>query len=334
MNVLVTGGTGFIGRRVVEQAIARGHSVRVLTRGPEVADLPRGVTVARADLRSDRLTPALEGTDAVIHCAASMSTDPRAQQQDTVLATTNLLAAMEHASTRHIVGVSTLAVYDYRRVPEGSILDEDSPLEEDYAARGPYVAAKRQQEEAIRDRATDHGWRWTILRPGIVFGPGRTWFHHLGVRISPARWICYAGDAPLPLVHVESCARALVLALESATATGEILNLVDDDPPARRRYVEGLAARAQPSPAIHAVPWKLLDLLARTGGAATRLPLVSSGALPGLLRPAELHARCKPLRYTNQRARERLGWTPGSDWARALENALDQEAAERGSRRT
>lgn len=278
--------------------------------------------VVEHDLRQrSGLADALRGIECVVHCAASLGGDAAAQQADTVNATVNLLAAMSDAGVARIVGVSTFAIYDYERIPAGAALDERSPLAEPETARAPYTPAKLEQERMIRQAAESHGWSWVIARPGLVFGPGRTWFHHLGVQLSEARWLCLAPHSLLPLVHVEDCAEALVLAAERATRAGAVLNLVGDTPPTRREYVTALADATPSRPRVHEVPWDLLRGSAALAGwvnglAGGRLPL------PDLLRPASLDARAKPLRYPNDAARNALGWMPVRPWKEALLDAV------------
>lgn len=315
MNVMVTGGSGFIGRHIVAEALQRGHKVRVLMRsstGAVSSPTPdERVEWVGHDLRQAAgLASTLEGVDAIIHCAAAMDGDLDAQMAITVEGTRNLLEAMDDVGVRHIVGLSTFAIYDYLHLPAGSLLDENSPLEEHFDARAPYIRAKRKQEDLIREQSAAKGWKWTIVRPGIVFGRGRTWFHHLGMQLVPNRWVCLAGDSLLPLTYVESCAAAIVQALEAEAANRATLNIVDDDLPGRRRYMEALALRSAPRPSIASIPWALLESASRAASWTDRVLLFGKAPLPDLLRPASLHARCKPLRYSNQRAKQVLGWKP------------------------
>jgi nucleoside-diphosphate-sugar epimerase len=312
MNVVVTGSAGFIGRHVVAEAGKRGHRVQAWDRRSH-------------DLRNVAgLAQALAGVDAVIHCAASLGGDAQTQNADTVVATENLLAAMREAGVKQIVGVSSFAVYDYQAVPAGSALGEDSPLEEDFPARAPYILAKRKQEDLIRaaGEAGGQGLRFTIIRPGIVYGPGRTWFHHLGMQLGAAQWVCLAGDGLFPVTHVESCAEAIVLALESSDANSATLNIVDDDLPTRIAYVRELARRTTPQPKIRELPWSLLSMGAATAHTINHGLLLGKLPVPGLLDPASLAERCKPLFYPNARAKQTLHWTPRYGFVEGLERSL------------
>ncbi len=319
MTILVTGGTGFIGRHVVAELRRRGIGVRVLSRAPAGGTTSE---VVRWDLRDrDGLERVLEGMDGVIHCAASLGGDAETQRSDTVAGTRNLLEAMTAVGVKRLVGISSLAVYDFLRLPDGSALTEASPLEAEPGRRAPYIAAKLEQERLIDSHGEAGDWRWTILRPGLVFGPGRTWFHALGIRLGERRWVCLAPNGLLPVTHVESCAEAIVLALEAPAEPGTRLNLVDDSPPTRWQYIRALAGADRPSPALHSVSWEVLWRGARLMDAANR----GTGRrlrLPDLLDPPNLHARCKPLLYPNDRARSALGWTPRYEFQAAFARSV------------
>src|SRR5687768_5700852 len=129
MKLLVTGATGFLGRYVVAEALSRGHSVRAIVRPTGDANkLDGDVECVRVDLRSPRgLVEACRGIDAVIHCAAAKSGDFYAQFAGTVLATENLLKSMKETGVKHIVAISSLSVYDYRKLWSFQRLDESSP---------------------------------------------------------------------------------------------------------------------------------------------------------------------------------------------------------------
>ena len=234
MRILISGGGGFIGQHVAREARASGHDVTCTTRQQTSATENAKGSWMTADLATDRLD--LTGFEAVIHCAASLAGGAEEQKRDTVLATERLAAAAQKAGVRRFVLLSTFAVYDTTRLASGSVLDETTPRTTG-AGQHPYIAAKRRQEDLIQKHFED---RATILRPGLVYGPERTWFHHLGMQRG-TRWIILAGRGLLPIVHVASCARAAVLS--AATGIGaETLNLIDDNLPTRSAYAEKLAS--------------------------------------------------------------------------------------------
>jgi nucleoside-diphosphate-sugar epimerase len=238
------------------------------------------------------------------------------QRAITVDGTRRVVSAMRSAGAGRLVALSTFALYDYLAIPDGSLLSETSPLSNP-GSGGPYERAKREQEDLVRASALS----WTILRPGIVFGRNRTWSYHIGWR-GLRRWVCYAGDSTLPLSYVENCAEAVAACLSGPASERAILNVVDTELPTRRGWAEALARRHSPRPRVGDVSWKTLTRLAGFASWIDRRLLFGRAPLPDLLRPASLHARCKPLRYTNERARAVLGWNPRHDLGAALERSF------------
>ena len=302
MRVLITGGTGFIGSHVANATRARGHEVTLLARRAAPAPTP---LISHDLTRLDGFAERLSGFDAVIHCAAAMHGSEQEQRSATVDATRNLVSAMEAGRVRRLILVSSFAVYDYASLEVNSLLTEDTPIDSNGHVRGPYVAAKRDQEQIV----TRSSLEWTVLRPGLVFGPGRTWFYHLGARL-PAVWVTLAGSATLPLTHVENCAAAIASALDMSGSVNTSINVVDDALPSRAEYVQWLAEHESTRPRVRDVPWSVLNAASRGAWMITHGLLRDIVRPPGSLHPEVLAARCKPLRYDNSRAHRLLAWRP------------------------
>lgn len=284
LTLLVTGAGGFVGRHVVADAQARGHHVIAVTR----RDIDLSATGA-----ADALRPLVARSDAVIHCAASMS---GAHDNDTIKATQSLLSAMQGQSAR-LVLVSSIAVYDPTMLRPGSTVDETSQVEETATARDSYTCAKRQQE-TLASAARPDLW---ILRPGAVYGPGRLWNAHIGHGIGPVLLRMERGGQ-LPICHIIRCAEALVSAAERPPQGAQILNIVDDDLPDRDRFIAALRPSGWPR-VVLPLNWRLLMPLAKLIR-LLRLPA------PGVLRPAVLKGRMMPLNYSGQMARHTLDLRP------------------------
>ena len=107
MKILLTGGTGGLGRQVVRAAEAAGHTVRIASRRARPADAPAGREWARVDMETGHgVTEAVAGVDAVVHAAS----DPRRHAAVDVQGTRRLAGAASAAGTPHLVYVSIVGV--------------------------------------------------------------------------------------------------------------------------------------------------------------------------------------------------------------------------------
>lgn len=167
MQVLLTGGTGFVGSHTAAELAERGHEVTVLARNPEDADLPPDVETVAGDVTDpDSLEGAFEGMDAVINFVAlSPLFQPSGGDQVHELVhrrgTENVMAAMERAGVDRLVQLSALGA------------DPEGPTH--------YIRAKGRADEAIRDSDLD----WTIVQPSIVFGDGAEFLRFTALLTTP-----------------------------------------------------------------------------------------------------------------------------------------------------
>jgi nucleoside-diphosphate-sugar epimerase len=332
MKLLITGAGGFLGRFVVASAISRGHHVRAMIRpASRQADISwedhRQVEIVRGDLRARGSFDAmLEGVDAVIHLAASKSGDIYEQFGGSVIATENLLAAMVRTGVAHMVLVSSFSVYEYLGRWEWSQLDETSPLATHPGDRDEYCQTKLEQERIVREHFQTNQGRCVILRPGVIYGKDNLWTARLGIQVNSRWWIRTGTFAPLPLTYVENCADAVTMAAEYGGKDSElVLNIVDSETPSQRVYLNALRRRLDTKPWIIPIPWTAMRVVARLAWLTNRFFFGGGAKIPGVLVPSRLHARCKPLRYSNQRLVKTLGWTPGFSFEEAIERSLRKE---------
>jgi nucleoside-diphosphate-sugar epimerase len=285
------------------------------------------------------LAESLHGVDAVIHLAATKEGDFHTQFAGTVVATENLLAAMAEAGVANLVAISTFSVYDYQAMAPGTLVDESSPIDRSPARRDEYARTKLVQEDLYRRFRMPDGQapgtpKCVILRPGMIYGANNLWHALLGTGLG-SRYLRIGDKAILPMTYVENCAEAMVLAAERLTdestsedyrsIDGTVINIVDDDLPTQGAYAAAVAERTDVPPSI-TVPWDAVRLGADALAAVNRRFLGDRAKFPGIAVPDRLHARFKPLRYTNQRAKELLGWTPRFGLAEAIDRSLEREA--------
>jgi len=199
-------------------------------------------------------------------------------------------------------------------------------LEREPKQRDVYAQTKLLQENLVRDFQQKSGGQVTIIRPGMVYGRDYLWNACLGVKVSDRLWIRIGGQAQMPLTYVENCADAIVAAAERQEAIGQTLNIVDDDLPTQSVYADKLTKLLSQSPYTIPINWAVSNLVAQTFWLGNKLLLAGKIKLPGILVPARLHARFKPLRYSNIRAQQVLKWQPKYDLDAALARSCsDQE---------
>jgi len=208
MKVVVTGGSGFVGRELVRQLQIAGHSVRILARGTHP---PKpGVEFVRASvLDFSTLPAAFAGAQAVIHLVGIIS--EVGEQTFERVHTTGTANAVLAAQT---VGISR-----YLHM---------SALGTRPNAVSRYHCSKWAAEEIVRRS----GLAWTLFRPSLIYGPGDG-FVNLFARL--ARWspilpVIGAGTNRVQPIAVEDVARCFVTALASSAAVGQIYDLCGREP--------------------------------------------------------------------------------------------------------
>jgi len=327
MKVLVTGANGFLGTRIVDAARAQGLDVRASVR--PAADVSHlrwdGVEVVRGDLRSRADALALvEGCDAVIHSAAALAGGLHERLLGTVVTTENLLAAMEETAVDRLVLVSSYSVYDYDRMMPFAVLDEDSPIRDVANSLDSYAQAKIVQERVVRDAET-RGLRATIVRPGVLYGPGNSWSARLGMRLSERLWVRVGAFAALPLIYVDNCAEALVACVLSDRSIGRTYNVLDAESFTQRAYTARLAEHQPVRPRVIPVPWLVVRGAAEAGRLVSRAFFGGRAKIPQMFTIEGVNARGLPLRHRADRIREDTGWVPRYNLDEALRRTVAAE---------
>jgi len=332
MKLFVTGANGFLGRYVVAEAVKRGYKVRALVRPaakniPEIWKEHSQIEIVRGDLRAKKsLNGLINKTDCIIHLAASKTGDLYEQFGGTVLATENLLQAMSHCDINKLVLTSSFSVYEYMKKRGWSVLNESTPTAHNPFTRDEYCQTKIIQEKLALEYAHSHNWKCIVLRPGVIFGKDNLWTARIGMQAGERLWICTGMFAPLPLTYVENCASAI---LEAVGYDGPeqtmVLNVVDTKTPIQRSYVKELKLYQNPKPKILIIPWIIMRMIARTAWLVNRLFFKDTAKIPGLFVPSRLHARCKPLRYSNKKIISVLGWKPEFSWKEAVRRSIEMD---------
>lgn len=225
MKILVTGGTGFLGRRIVSELAPR-HSLRLLVRrGSSRERFPAGVELAEGDV-TDRLslTRAVAGCDAVLHAAALVKILAPAEHFDriNVRGLENVLAAAEFAgSVERVLYVSSFIALG---PTDGRTLDE-SAEPRDRAWINDYERTKTLSDRAAR-KSIAAGAPLDVVYPGVIYGPGEMTEGNIVVRhildLVHGRLPGLIGkpERRWNYVYVDDVARGVALALEKPKPGG------------------------------------------------------------------------------------------------------------------
>ena len=206
------------------------------------------------------------------------------------------------------------------KLKPGDLLDETCPLEDASQERfDAYGFGKLKQEELVRDYGNRYRLPYVIVRPGVVFGPGK---RELSGRVGIDTFGFFLqvnGSNPLPLTFVDNCAEAIVLAGLKPGIDGETFNIVDDDLPSSRQF---LKARKKAKP-FHSVRIPYSVAYAMCVG-WERYSKWSRGQLPPAFNRRRCSAEWKKQRFSNQKLKERLGWKPRVSMQQAMDAFLGQ----------
>lgn len=216
MTILVTGGTGLVGTRLLPRLVEAGIDCRALVRTGKT--VPPGVTAVEGDiLDATSLAGAMEGVEAIVHLAALLRTpDPDQIWKVNLDGTRNLItAAREHAANARFIMASTGLVYDDGSPKPSLETDQVAPVRD-------YPASKVAAEKLLRES----GLNWSILRFGFVYGDGDG---HIGQIPHIAQLLKLHPANRLSMIHHRDITTFVKMGLDG-TLDGLVVNAVDDAP--------------------------------------------------------------------------------------------------------
>ncbi|HWZ81730.1 MAG TPA: NAD(P)-dependent oxidoreductase [Terriglobales bacterium] len=327
--ILITGANGFIGLRLVENLLRRGFcNLRCFVRRPSQrqvleALLARGeFGSARLEvvtgnlLSSDDCVEATRNAAVVFHLAAGRGEKSFPDAfMNSVVTTRNLLeACLLHKCLRRFVNVSSFTVYANGQ-KKSTVLDESCPVEDRPERRGEaYCFGKVKQDELVSEYGEKFGIPYVIVRPGYVYGPGKTAITgRVGIDTFGV-FLHLGGSNQIPLTYVDNCADAIALAGLKKGIDGEIFNIVDDELPSSRDFLRLYKRNVKEFPSWyvpHAMSFGLCYLW-------EKYSQWSADQLPPVFNRKRWHANWQKTRYSNEKLKARTGWAPQVPMAEGL----------------
>jgi nucleoside-diphosphate-sugar epimerase len=326
--LLVTGGTGFLGRRVVLALLGAGYRVRCLVRSDTRAgELTRQIPIAlrpRAEMRLGRLqdisarAELFDGCDGVVHLAGRLSGSTSTLFVANVIGTRLLVnAALERRVGRFVL-MSSLGVYGTAPMPPGSVLDESCPIDPKPHLRDPYSHSKIAQEHVAWDAYRHQQLPLVVLRPGVLFGPGRSFLSgRVGIRVGPLL-VRMGGSRIAPYSYVDNCAQAVASAATARNIEGQAFNIVDDQLPTADELFAAYSTHVARVRSFTVPQWAIGSV----AGIYERYASQSAGQFPRVLTRYRASSQWKPLQYSNEHAKRVLGWRPAIAFADGLHRTV------------
>lgn len=268
MKVLVTGGGGFLGKRVVELLLGRGDGVRSVARGeyPELAAM--GVEIVRGDLAEAEVARrAVVGVDAVIHTAGKVGMWGEASEfeRGNVEATRHLIEAARAAGVRWFVFTgSPSCTFDGGDTENGG---QELPYPQTFMAHYPRTKAAAERLALAADDPS--GMRVCSLRPHLIWGPGDPHLIPRLVARAKAGRLKIVGDGKnrVDLTYIDNAAGAHLQALDALARDGapggKAYFISDDAPVVLWDWINDLFGRIDVKPVTSKVP---LGVVRAVGG--------------------------------------------------------------------
>jgi predicted dehydrogenase/nucleoside-diphosphate-sugar epimerase len=307
-GVLITGGTGLLGKTVASEIKKRNRMTRVVARKlPSVSNRIPGVEYTVRDL-AERISPEIfRDISVVVHCAAETAGGREAHERNSVGATRMLIESMNLAGVKKLVHISSIAVLKTGREIGGAI-KEDTPLALDNEDRGPYVWGKAESERLAKELCGNLGIMVRIIRPGPLVDyknfepPGR-----LGREVGPWFISIGSGRSRLSLCSVERAAEVIRKYVEDFENMPEVLNLVEPDSPTRSELVS-ILLDARPDLTSFRMPFLVIRIMSPV------LKIVQRVLRPKV-KPIDIYAAFSPEEYDSTLAAKVIASANDSPYA-------------------
>lgn len=311
-SVLVTGSTGFLGKRLVRALSDNGYHVRITVRDPSKADYFKklNVEICSCDIcDEDAVRSAVKGVDLIVHAAAAQEGDWSNFEQTTIMGTERIFRIAKENNVKRLIYISSMSVYQMHGIRPHSVLTENSALESKPIERGYYTASKLEAEKIARDFLdfNQSGLPTVILRPATIYGPGGSIFNPMiGISILKKIFIILGNiRMKLPFIYIDNLVDAILLSLEHEKAIGEIFNAIDDNKITKGAYVKSYIKKAFNNSVVFYLPFcvvsKLVFLQESFLNLLKKKPILTR---------YRLNSASNNLDFSNYKIKTTLGWLP------------------------
>jgi nucleoside-diphosphate-sugar epimerase len=328
-TILVTGSNGFIGSKVVECLLDRGFkNLRCFVRSSNnISNLYKvinsfdgsKVEIIEGNLLSvNDCKKAAKGARIIYHLAAGIEKSFPGCFINSVVATRNLLdSILQNGMLSRFVNVSSIVVYSNAKIKRGGVLDETCEIEKmPHLRYQAYFYGKLKQDEILMEYHDKYNIPSVIMRPGVVYGPGKDQILLGIIGIDTFGIFLHLGGSNIfPLTYVDNCADAIVLAGLKKGIEGEVFNIVDDDLPTCGTFLKMYKKNVRKFKSIY-IPYQLFYMFCFLWEKYSKW---SEGQLPPAFNRQRCSAYWKGNQYSNQKIKSMLGWKPKISFDEAAE---------------
>jgi nucleoside-diphosphate-sugar epimerase len=217
MRILVTGGTGFIGRRLVNKLIEKGYEIIVFSRHEDEELKSMGAKFVTGNIMNrDELRDAFP-VDFVYHLAANLDESDPIMYDMNVIGTKNVIELSKEYNVKGIILMSSCGV-----LGDVKVATEDLP----YNPKTKYEKSKMESEKLV----IGSGLNYAIIRAPVILGPNEIWLNI--IEAAKSRYpIIGNGSNHFHLAYIDDVVDLLVLAKESKNALNQIFHIATSDIP-------------------------------------------------------------------------------------------------------
>ncbi len=319
MRVLITGATGFIGRRLSDCLGKEGHDLVALVRSSSNrAGLPDGMTFREANLlEPETLKPCVEDIDAVFHLAAYFDFYPSDEElmfKINVDGTRNLMEACVGSPVSRFIYCSSTEAIGPVEFPPGN---EDTVTNPAFA----YGESKVQAEKEVRKIGREHDLDYVIFRPTGVMGEGDLYTGYELIKALNNKEVPVLpgdGEKHIMYTHVDDVVRGFAKSLTSQSALNETIILCPDEPEKYKNLIEYIADVLGVEPPKRYIPTSVAKF-----GIGLLSPFKNRGKTTFLWHMQSIQSMDEERWYSNDKAKRLLGWSPEITMREGIRRAID-----------
>jgi len=325
-TVFVTGGSGFLGRRLIPALISAGYRVNAMARSDESAATVEqlGAVAVRCDLNdsSTALTGQLRGCEMIVHAAGRFREGGghAAYERDNVAGTEKMLSAAESAGVRRFVYVGAAGCLVGGKPVQDA--DESWPLQE--LPYSPYFRSKTIADRAVL-AASNRGFATCVVRPGVIWGGRNDVFTRSIAEATRAGKMMFIDGGAHSIVtsHIDNTIRGILLALQKGVG-GQAYFVFDEGTIRTRDFFGGLLRTQGLEAPDRSIPYGVAWTMASLAEAAWKV-FHRPGSPPVNRELVKLTG--SPFVVSDRKARAELGYAPVISREAAFEAMAESAAA-------